>query len=51
MNIKQLLTATFLLLLSATANAQTYFEETKLLADQGLAEAQFNLGTIEDDYL
>jgi hypothetical protein len=50
MNIKQLLTAT-ILLLSATANAQTYFEETKLLADQGLAEAQFNLGTTEYDYL
>jgi hypothetical protein len=50
MNIKQLLTAT-ILLLSATANAQTYFEETKLLTDQGLEKAQLNLGTIKDDYL
>ena len=43
MNIKQLLTAT-ILLLSSAAYAQTDFEEAKLLAEQGDAIAQSNLG-------
>ena len=42
--MKQLLTATILFILSATANAQLDFEETKLLAEQGDATAQSNLG-------
>jgi TPR repeat protein len=43
MNIKQLLTTT-ILLFSSAAQGQTDFEETKLLADQGDAIAQSNLG-------
>lgn len=45
MNIKQLLIATSLLLSSA-ANAQSDFEEMKLLAEQGDARAQSNLGVM-----
>ena len=43
MNIKQLLIAT-ILLLSSAAYGQPDFEETKLLAEQGDAEDQLNLG-------
>ncbi|MDB9968879.1 hypothetical protein OAE08_04335 [Gammaproteobacteria bacterium] len=43
MNIKQLLIAT-ILLLSSGAYGQLDFEETKLLAEQGNAPAQTNLG-------
>jgi TPR repeat protein len=43
MNIKELLTAT-ILLLSSAVYAQTDFEKTKLLAEQGDAIAQSNLG-------
>jgi TPR repeat protein len=44
MNIKQLLIAT-ILLLSSGAYGQS-FEETKLLAEQGDANAQYNLGNM-----
>ena len=44
MNIKQLLIAT-MLLLSSGAYGQS-FEETKLLAEQGDANAQYNLGNM-----
>ena len=43
MNIKQLLIAT-ILLLSSGAYGQSEFDEAKLLAEQGDAEAQLNLG-------
>ena len=43
MNIKQLLTATILLLPSG-AYGQSEFDEAKFLAEQGDAEAQLNLG-------
>ena len=43
MNMKSLLIAT-ILLLSSAAYGQPDFEETKLLAEQGLASAQYNLG-------
>ena len=43
MNIKQLLIAT-ILLLSSGAYGQSDFDEAKLLAEQGDAEAQLNLG-------
>jgi TPR repeat protein len=45
MNIKQLLIAT-ILLLSSGAYGQPDFEETKLLAEQGNANAQNNLGSM-----
>ena len=45
MNIKQLLTVT-ILLLSSAAYGQRDFEETKLKAEQGDADAQFNLGVM-----
>jgi TPR repeat protein len=45
MNIKQFLTTT-ILLLSSAAYGQTDFEETKLLAEQGEAFAQSNLGVM-----
>ena len=56
MNINQLLMAT-ILLLSLGAYGQSEFDEAKLLAEQGNAEAQLNLGiryangegVIEDD--
>ena len=43
MNIKQLLIAT-ILLLSSAAYGQRDFEEIKLLAEQGNARGQYNLG-------
>ena len=43
MNMKQLLIAT-ILLLSSGAYGQSEFDEAKLLAEQGDAEAQLNLG-------
>ena len=48
MNIKQLLIAT-ILLLSSAAYGQPDFEETKLLAEQGDASAQHNLGLMYAD--
>ena len=47
MSIKQLLIATILLFFSA-AYVQADFEETKLLAEQGEAHAQYNLGVMYD---
>ena len=48
MNIKQLLIAT-ILLLSSAAYGQPDFEETKLLAEQGNANAQTILGVMYDN--
>ena len=42
--MNKLASAILLLCLSATANAQSEFDEAKLLAEQGDAEAQLNLG-------
>jgi TPR repeat protein len=42
--LNKLASAILLLCLSATANAQSEFDEAKLLAEQGDAEAQLNLG-------
>ena len=50
MNIKQLVIAT-ILLLSSGAYGQSEFDEAKLLAEQGDAASQFNIGLLHSKQL